>query len=197
MKQNIIRITLNNDRIKKNKNELTPKIIDKYNKHIEIMKSSCSSFAQIMFSLSYPQRESIKPRYEHIQIFNYYFKASLIRKYCQNGQTSALKVIWIRNFDINHTPQFHYLILINGESTNLQDEVTEAARIQWGLTLGVNSADLIHLNAENEKENILNGNLIFNKNLSQPKQAAMERLMFRQAQYLAQLVDHELLQKGA
>ena len=195
MKQNIIQINLNKDRIKKHENELTPNIIDKYNKHIDIMKSSCSSFAQIMFSLSYPQSESIKPKYEHIQIFNYYFKASLIRKYCQNGQTSALKVIWIRNFDTNHAPQFHYLILINGESTNLKNEVTEAARTQWGLTLGVNSTNLIHLNAENE--NILNGNLIFNINLSQAKQAAMERLMFRQAQYLAQLVDHELLQKGA
>lgn len=197
MKQNIIQITLNNDRIKKYENELKPNIIDKYNKLIDIMKSSCSSFAQIMFSLSYPQSECIKPRYEHNQIFNYFFKASLIHKYCKNGQVSALKVIWIRNFDTNHTPQFHYLILINGESTNLKDEVTEAARTQWGLTLGVNSANLVHLNAENEKENILNGNLIFNRNLSQPKQAAMERLMFRQAQYLAQLVDHELLQKGA
>lgn len=178
MKKNIMPINLNNDHIKNHKHELLPSIIEKYNKQIDIMKSSCRSFVQIMFSLSYPQRKSIKPRYEHIQIFNYNFKASLIRKYSQNGQISTPKVIWIRNFDINHTPHFNYLILINGESTKLRDEVIDAAREQWGLTLGIDAANLIHLKAENEEGNIQNSSLIFSNNLSKPKLAVIERLMF-------------------
>jgi hypothetical protein len=91
---------------------------------------------QIMFSLSYPQSESIKPKYEHIQIFNYYFKASLIRKYCQNGQTSALKVIWIRNFDTNHAPQFHYLILINGEINKPKERSHRSSKDTMGTNSG-------------------------------------------------------------
>jgi len=172
-------------------------ILNNYHTCLENMKQSHSKVIQIRFDLTYPRDGGIIPQYEHIQIFNFYFKRSLLRKVIPSGHSLDPRLVWTRELHTSQVPHFHHLVLLNGNAVQHWYEIVKMAEWQWGLVLGIDPTGLVHYCDKTPDGKKQENGIMYRSDRSEAERLRQENLMYYQASYLAKIRGKEGNQKGA